>query len=106
MNNTSNTQSYGMWIRNCGGPHPTVSPRVTDEMRLPKQDLLGEKRLANLSEEKSPEHLFPWAFIEFSLHRNTYQRKEVWFTDNISGITRGLLSQGLVDRVTAISHKT
>ena len=54
-----------------GGPHPTVSPRVTDEMRLPMQDLLGEQRLANLSEEKSPEVLSPEAFIENDMCRNT-----------------------------------
>ena len=74
-------------------------------MRLSRHDLLGEKRLASLSEEKSPKHLFPWLFIEFSLHRDAYQRKEIWFTDNISGIRRVLLSQGLVDRVTPISIK-
>ena len=75
-------------------------------IRLPRQDVLGEKRLANLSEEKSPKHPFPRAFIEFSLHRDAYQRKEVWFTDNISGITGVLLSQGLVDRVMPIGCKT
>ena len=46
------------------------------------------------------------SFIEFSLHRDAYQRKEVWFTDNMSGITGVLLSQGLVDRVTPIGSKT
>ena len=47
-----------------GGPCPAVSPGVTDETRLPTQDLLGEKRLANLSEEKSPEVLSLEAFTE------------------------------------------
>ena len=34
-------------------------------------DLLREKKLTNLSEENGLEHLFPWAFTGFSLHRNT-----------------------------------
>ena len=54
---------------------------------LPRHDLLGEERLTSLSEEKGLELLSQCAFIEFSLHRDAYQRKEVWFTDNISGIT-------------------
>ena len=72
---------------------------------LPRHNLLKEKRLTNLSEEKGLAPLFQWAFIEFSLHRDAYQRKEVWFIDNISGIIGFLLSQGLVDRVTPIGHK-
>ena len=54
---------------------------------LPRHDLLGEKRLASLSEEKGLELLSQWAFIEFSLHRDACQRKEVWFTGNISEIS-------------------
>ena len=73
---------------------------------LPRHDLLGEERLTRLSEEKGLESLFKWAFIEFSLHRDAYQRKEVWFTHNISGIMGVLLSQGLVDRVMPIGCKT
>ena len=73
---------------------------------LPRHDLLGEKRLTNLSEEKGLKPLSQWAFIEFNLHRDAYQRKEVWFADNISGTTGVLLSQGLVDRVMPIGHKT
>ena len=73
---------------------------------LPRHDLLGEETLTSLSEEKGLKPLSQWAFTEFSLHRDAYQRKEVWFTDNISGITGVLLSQGLVDRVTPIDHKT
>ena len=73
---------------------------------LPRHDLFGEERLTSLSEEKGLEPLFQWAFIEFSLHRDAYQRKEVWFTDNVSGITGVLLSQGLVDKVTTIDYKT
>ena len=73
---------------------------------LPRHDLLGEERLTSLSEEKGLELLSQWAFIEFSLHRDANQRKEVWFTDNISGITGVLLSQGLVKRVMPIGHKT
>ena len=56
------------------GVRETVSrsiPSVMDEIILSRQDLLGEKRLANFSEEKSLEHLFPWAFIGFRLHRGT-----------------------------------
>ena len=73
---------------------------------LPRHDLLGQKRLTNLSEEKGLKPRSQWAFIEFSLHRDVYQRKAVRFTDNISGITGVLLSQGLVDRVMPIGHKT
>ena len=73
---------------------------------LSRHDLLGEERLTSLSEEKGIKPLSQWAFIKFSLHRDTYQRKEVWFTDNISGIMGVLLSQGLVDRVMPIGCKT
>ena len=75
-------------------------------MSLPRHDLLGKEKLTSLSEEKGLEPLSRWAFIEFSLHRDAYQRKEVWFTDNISGITGVLLSQGLVDRVMPTGCKT
>ena len=54
---------------------------------LPRHDLLGEERLTSLSEEKGVKPLSQWAFIGFSLNRDAYQRKEVWFTDNISGMT-------------------
>ena len=37
---------------------------------LPKHNLLGEKRLTNLSEEKGLKPLSQWAFIGFSFHRN------------------------------------
>ena len=40
------------------------------------------------------------------MHRDEYQRKEIWLTDNISGITGVLLNQGLVDRVMPIGYKT
>ena len=73
---------------------------------LPRHDLLGEETLTSLSEEKGLKPLSQWAFTEFSLHRDAYQRKEVWFTDNISGITGVLLSQGLVDRVMPIACKS
>ena len=73
---------------------------------LPRRDLLGEERLTSLSEEKGLEPLFQWAFIEFSLYRDTYQRKEVLFSDNISGIMGVLFSQGLVASVTPIGCKT
>ena len=67
-------------------------------MSLPRRhDLLGEERLTSVSEEKGVKPLSQWAFIEFNLHGDAYQRKEVWFTDNISGITGVLLSQGLVE---------
>ena len=89
----------------CGECGSEVSPQSLMRLILPRYDLLGEKRLDNLS-EKSPKHLFPWVFIEFSLHRDAYQRKEIRFTDNITRITRVLLSQGLVEKVTPIGHKT
>ena len=37
-------------------------------IRLPRHDLLREKKLANLSEEKSPEYLFPWALACIGIH--------------------------------------
>ena len=73
---------------------------------LPRYDMLGEERLTCLSEEKGVKPLSQRAFIEFSLHKDAYQRKEVWFTDNISRITGVFLSQGLVDRVMPIGCKT
>ena len=79
-------------------------PRM--RINLSRHDLLEEERLISFSEEKGLEPLFQWAFIEFSLHRDAYQRKEVWFIDNISGIIGFLLSQGLVDRVMTIGYKT
>ena len=45
------------------------SPRM--RISLPRQDLLGEERLANLSEETGLEPVSQWAFIGFNLHRNT-----------------------------------
>ena len=47
-------------------PHPPWM-----RLSLPRHDLLGEERLTSLSEEKGLEPLSQWAFIEFSLHRNT-----------------------------------
>ena len=44
-------------------------PRL--RINLSRHDLLGEERLANLSEEKGLKPLSQWAFIEFSLHRYT-----------------------------------
>ena len=38
---------------------------------LPRRDLLGEKRLANLSEDKDLKPISQWAFIRFNLPRNT-----------------------------------
>ena len=85
----------------------------TELLRLPQRrislrthDLPGEERLTRLSEEKGLEHLFQWAFIEFSLHRDASQRKEVWFTESISGIRGSFLSQGQVDTVMPIGCKT
>ena len=59
---------------------------------LPRHDLLGEERLTSLSEEKGVKPLSQWVFTEFSLHRDAYQRQEVWFTDKISGIIGVLLT--------------
>ena len=73
---------------------------------LPRHDLLGEETLTSLSEEKGLKPLSQGAFLECHLHRDAYQRKKGWFTDNSSGITGVLLSQGLVDRVMPIGHKT
>ena len=74
-------------------------------MSLPRHDLLGKEKLTSLSEEKGLEPLSRWAFIEFSLHRDAYQRKEVWFTDNISWITGVVLRQGLLDKVSKSAVK-
>ena len=38
---------------------------------LPRHDLLGEERIADLSKEKGQEPFPQWAFIGFNLHRNT-----------------------------------
>ena len=38
---------------------------------LIRQDLLGEERWPDLSKEKGQESFPQWAFIGFSLHRNT-----------------------------------
>ena len=90
-----------------GELRPTELPQPPRmRISLPRHDLLGEERLTSLSEEKGVKPLSQWAFIGFSLNRDAYQRKEVWFTDNISGITGVLLSQGLVDRVMPICCKT
>ena len=96
-----------MFVVREGEALPTELPWLLwMRMSLPRHDLLGEERLTSLSEEKGRQPLSQWAFIGFSLHRDAYQRKEVWFTDNISGITGVLLSQGVVDRVTPIGCKT
>ena len=73
---------------------------------LPRHDPLGEESLTSLSEEKGLKPLSQGTFFECHLHRDAYQRKKGWFTDNISGITGVLLSQGLVEKVTPIGHKT
>ena len=44
-----------------------------DGMRLPRHDLLGEKRLANPSEEKSSEVPSPKAFTENDVCRGIQQ---------------------------------
>ena len=55
-----------------GGLHP-AEPLQPPWMRinLPRHDLLGEERLTSLLEEKGLEPLSQWAFIGFSLQRNT-----------------------------------
>ena len=60
---------------------------------LPRHDLLREERLTSLSEEKGLESLFKWAFIEFSLHRDAYQRMEV-FLDHRGPFESGSGRQG------------
>ena len=47
---------------------PSWPPRM--RINLPRHDLLGEERLTNLS-EKDLKPLSQWAFIGFSLHKNT-----------------------------------
>ena len=49
-------------------PHPWP-PRM--RISLPRHDLLGEKKVANLSKETSQEPFAQWAFIGFILHRKT-----------------------------------
>ena len=63
---------------------------------LPRHDLLGEKRLTNLSEEKGLKPLSQWAFIEFNLHRDAYQRMEV-FLDHRGPFESGSGRQGDAD---------
>ena len=82
-------------------------------INLPRHDLLGEKGLANLSEEKGLEHLFPWAFLGFSLHRNTgciRKAHQSLSGSNDQGIdniqrTRRAYSESGSDRVTPKGHK-
>ena len=45
-------------------------------INLPRHDLLGEKRLTCLSEEKGLEPVSHWAFIGFNLHRNTERKSQ------------------------------
>ena len=76
-----------------GELHPAeLSQPLWMRINVPRHDLLGEKRLTHFSEEKGLEPLSQWAFIEFSLHRDAYQRKEIWLTENISRIRGVLLS--------------
>ena len=95
--------------------HPTELswlPRM--RINLPRHDLLGEKRLTNVSEEKGLKHLFLWAFVRFSLHRNTgcickaHQSLSIsndQAIHNIQRTRRTILSQGQRDRVIK-GHKT
>ena len=54
------------------GLHPAELPwPLWMRISLPRYDLLGEKRLTSLSEENGLKPLSQWAFIGFSLHRNT-----------------------------------
>ena len=89
-----------------GGAPPAKLPwPLWMRISLPDMICLGKK--ADQSQRRKVFSLsLKWVFIEFSLHRDAYQRKEVWFTDNLSGITGVLLSQGLVDRVMSIGCKT
>ena len=55
-----------------GGLCPQSSPGPPQtRIILPKHDLLGEEMLTSLSEEKGLDPVPQWAFIGFSLHRNT-----------------------------------
>ena len=99
-------KSGRLWGEGGGMLHLQSSPQPLQmRISLPRHDLLGEERLTSVSEEKCLVSLsmgFYWVY----LHKDAYQRKEVWFTDNISVITGVLLSQGLVERVMPIGCKT
>ena len=57
---------------NMGELHP-AKLRQPSQIRisLPRHNLLGEKRLTSLSEDKGLEPVSQWVFTGFSLHRNT-----------------------------------
>ena len=57
---------------NMGELHPAKLCQPSQiRISLPRHNLLGEKRLTSLSEENGLKPLSQWAFIGFSLHRNT-----------------------------------
>ena len=65
-----------------------------DENNSTKIGSAWGRRLTSLLEEKGVLPVTQWDFIEFILHRDAYQRKEVWFTDNIFEITGVLFESG------------
>ena len=64
----------GYWeeVEICGGALPQSPLSATDEINLPRHDLLGEERWPGRSlKGEGPRAFPPWAFIRFILHRNT-----------------------------------
>ena len=76
-----------------------------DENKSTKTRSAWGKKAGQSQGRKASSPSLSGLFIEFSLHKDVYKRKEVWFTDNISEIRGVLSSQGLVDRVMSISCK-
>ena len=77
-------------MKGVGDPPPPYCSvaQVTDEMRLPTQDLLGEKRLANLSVEKCPRSLLLKLLLRticagvYSVHANLINSLKAKVTEN------------------------
>ena len=67
---------------------------------------LGRKGWVISQRRRAPSTFFLGLLLSLACIGIHTKRKEIWFTDNISRITRFLLSHGLVDRVTPIGHKT
>ena len=61
----------------CGGVASSKAPQPSwMRIILPRHNLLGDKRLTCLSEEKGLEPVSHWAFIGFNLHRNTERKSQ------------------------------
>ena len=55
----------------CGGAPPTDPPPAPDESKSTKTRSAWGGKVADLSKERGQESVPQWAFIGFSLHRNT-----------------------------------